>query len=149
MNLKTLAVGLFLLFPSIRSQAQESSLPKINKNALVAAVGMFQYSLSYERRLVELNKGSLNAKAGYGKINAPDYYGSNWLAAIGYLHGRNAHHLDADFGCRFFTANDRGFSELALAAHLGYRFQRPAGLLVVKAGIGSPEGIYLGIGLAF
>lgn len=36
-----------------------------------------------------------------------------------------------------------------LTAFLGYRYQRPGGFLIVKAGMGFPKAPYLGLGLAF
>ncbi|WP_416866071.1 MAG: hypothetical protein ACMVP2_28000 [Imperialibacter sp.] len=128
---------------------QDSDAVVVKKNVIYVHGGIFNYNGGYERSLITLKSGMINAKAAVGKSNAPDHYGKNLMLAAGYLHGKKSHHLDADMGIGYFSNNTGDFSEFFLVGHLGYRYQKPGGLLVIKVGSGAPEGLYLGLGLAF
>lgn len=146
---KTIIVAALQLLVANTLIGQEAKKPLVKKNAVYVHGGIFNYNGGYERSLITLKSGVINAKATVGKSNAPDHYGKNLMLAAGYLHGKNSHHLDADMGIGYFSNNTGDFSEFFLVGHLGYRYQKPGGLLVIKAGSGAPEGLYLGLGLGF
>ena len=89
---------------------------------------------------------SLRMGAGHWSSWGNESY--NIICTINWLSGIDKHHLELGTGIAYSPAYDDSFGFLP-AAQIGYRYQKPNGLLLFRAGIGVPEALYLSLGVCF
>ncbi len=70
------------------------------------------------------------------------------IKAIG-LTGQKKGHMEGGGGFVVMKNHNSGSTTLIPAIHAGYRFQKPSGGIVFRAGFGIPEAIYMGLGYNF
>lgn len=92
------------------------------------------------------NSMSLRIGGGYWSSWGNESY--NILGTINWLSGKNKHHMEMGVGLAYSPEYDDSFGFLP-AAQIGYRYQKPGGLLLFRAGVGSPEAIYVSLGICF
>lgn len=137
-----LACLLLLLALPRAGRAQEGRAPAARNAAYVELAGnALLYSLNYERRL----GGALTGRVGlmaYGDTEGDAGLGALLVPVMaGYLVGPGPHHLEVGAGVLLaalgLAIDDAGGvgTGVALTATLGYRYQRPAGGLVLRAGL--------------
>lgn len=158
-----------------KTKVTKPSLP-LNKNVIYGMLGLyFPYMGSftgtvYAERLISPsvleNKVSFILQIGYGGNleTSIGREGSTWsnhyfLARVGVLFGGNDHHFECGLGMCQATFKDTysypgnsystTYSERMPSTHLGYRYQKPNGNLIIKLGGAFPEGPYMGVGVAF
>lgn len=165
---------IFVLGYQLHSQAQLSQ--DLAKNTLFASVGFIGLGGSihgnYERVFFQgcensfIHTLSVRLGAGAGAV----WGSSGPLAILGVpaLIGKQNHHFEAVAGLVTYfdkESYDIGvnnaeflgepipprteYIDLLLAASAGYRFQKPRGGFMFRAGIGFREGVYIGLGAAF
>ncbi|SFT74019.1 hypothetical protein SAMN05216474_2067 [Lishizhenia tianjinensis] len=121
-------------------------------NALYGSLGYggkYATANSYfEHCLTANDKIKTLGKIGYGGYYTVHGTGSYLLGHVGLLTGAKNHHLEASIGANFFFG-DALIEEIPLGANLGYRFQKPQGIFLLRTGISYPEGVYVGIGTCF
>ncbi len=65
------------------------------------------------------------------------------------LTGEKKNHMEAGGGLVVMIKKDERSTTIIPAVHIGYRFQKPSGGIVFRAGFGIPDAIYLGLGYNF
>lgn len=147
----------------------------VNKNAIQATVGfvglMGAYNVNYERMLVGFEKGTLIglwSKVGYGGWGVWSTGGPYQSATLGVLTGAKNNHFELHVGgARMFNTrsyeHDQHISshlsepqplksdyvDVRLVGTAGYRYQKPNGNFLFRCGIGYPETVFVGLGVAF
>ena len=117
-------------------------------------VGIFEANINYERNLFQ-------RKRSLGKLRVGLGYGMFWIAGEGnYINGAFVHlfgarnsHLEVNAGAKYMLSNsisDPQLSEQLLPDFfLGYRFEKPTGGVVFRAGFNYLTLLNLGIGYKF
>ena len=160
---------LLILLSSInmvaRAQEPADSIPfdfsKQNKNAIYADAGFWllggSLNLNYEHILKERKKGYFAIKGTYGRWLFWDAEGDLFRVTADFVHGAGNHHFEIDLGAillievDYYSTTRRKWQGALPLPDLfaGYRFQRPEGHLLFKAGIGFPSLLEVGLGAAF
>lgn len=167
MNKITSIIALLIFIPFLLhasdflNNTKSDVASKPTKNIVFTEAGiviMGQYAnLGYERILHYGKNGSFSATATYGYWK-DEYEDGNQLGiTANYLLGKNSHQLELNLGAlakihydQYFTDRNK-FDHIALLPeiYVGYRFKKPAGNLMLKAGVGFPALASVGIGVAF
>lgn len=155
MKNKTILALVFLMicFLSISQERQKEVIVKnYYPNAIYGSVGVgglyFTATGFYERTLSYNGNLRTFAKVGVGGYALWGIGGIYGMGHLGLLTGPNNNHLELSAGYnRFFTGDLQG--DYPLSGTLGYRFQKPEGLLIFRTGISFPEAVYLGLGFSF
>jgi hypothetical protein len=92
------------------------------------------------------NTMSLRIGGGYWSSWGNEAY--NIFGTLNWLSGIDKHHMEMGVGIAYSPGYDDSFGFLP-AAQIGYRYQKPEGLLLLRAGIGVPEAMYLSLGICF
>jgi hypothetical protein len=135
----------------------------LKKNVIYATLGVdpgeFYGTLlgNYERMVIQFQNPFVNSlwvRVGAGPWVWWTGKGTNYVATISALTGRKGSHLETGAGVLFtYDSDRRSFHPLIndrhLAGNIGFRFQKPEGLFVLRTGIGWPEFIYLSLGFCF
>lgn len=160
-----LLTSLFLLLISTEglSQRSYSSNEGLRKNSVYATAGIYPEGIygnitaNYERKILEFPDSFFNAiqaRIGAGPYVAWMSEGINFFSAASLCMGRSGSHLETGIGVLFTYHPDRKewnpiVNDRHLAGNLGYRFQRPGGGFLFRAGLGWPEGFYVSLGYCF
>jgi hypothetical protein len=156
---------IFLLAITLEGLSQKRNWEKdeLKKNSLFGTLGYYPEGMytnitgNYERLIVEFPESFFRAvhlRVGGGPWVAWMADGVNFFAVTSLLMGRSGSHLETGMGVLFTYHPDRRewhpiVNDRHLAGNLGYRFQRPGGEFVWRAGLGWPEGFYLSLGWCF
>jgi hypothetical protein len=133
----------------------------LNKNVIYGTVGVefgkFYGTLSanYERLLFHLPNTFIHSmwlRVGAGPYAQWTAKGVNYVSTLTAVIGRTSNHLEIGSGILLtYNINEKRFHPLVhnshLAGNLGYRFQKPGGNYIFRAGIGWPEFTYLSFGI--
>lgn len=161
----TIALTLQCLLVTAQSDLSKNDIKY--KNSIQASAGMIPFwgaaQVSYERILVNYNSKIIYAfglGATYGTWF--EWTGGGPYVAISAktLLFRGNHHFEATIGQSALIEtkhededenNKNPWEAPYFRATIsgGYRYQKPDGRLIIRTGIGYPEAIYLGVGLAF
>lgn len=137
------------------SERQEAAF---NKNTIFGSAGLGVYAGSitgyYERLLWHGNKSSMYARGGYG--TSAGGWGDGYAVSYGLIQtavlfgGKNSH-LELAFGAVMDLGGDKGniSGEFPLSGSVNYRFQKPKGPFIFRTGVGWPELLFIGTGIAF
>jgi hypothetical protein len=160
-----LLISLFYIqsmaFAGEGSSNSKENEPGYTKNLLIGTGNVWvmgsSSSLTYERILHVGNSGYFSAAASYGKWK--DTYEDGDLFALtgNYMLGKKNHQLEMNLGALVKVHYDQYYTDRNKFDHLsflpdvyaGYRYKKPSGHLVLKAGVGFPSLVSAGVGLAF
>ncbi len=123
-------------------------------NSINMYVGIFDVNLNYERNISQRLKSLSKLRFGFG-------YGMFLVAGEGYyingafvhLFGARNSHLEVNAGVKYMLTNS--ISNPTLSDQLlpdifaGYRFEKPTGGFIFRAGLNYPTAINLGVGYKF
>lgn len=142
---------IFLLL-KLNINAQESTIPNIDnyKNYITAYIGMFEYNFNYERNLFIFPKSYSNIRTGFGQMNNLQATGYVYNLTMVHVLGRQASHLEFNIGVKYIkvpSKNDQ--STFYPDLFLGYRFEKPNGRFIWRAGLSGLSIINVGAGLKF
>jgi hypothetical protein len=139
---KILLTGLLLCLQQTLSFSQNDSTHVFKNNAVyietVGSVATY-FSLNYERKVIENKNAFFTARAGIYLL--PDIAMSALL--MNYVLGKKNHHLEVGGGIRLATIKEYhrdkpkwvwDKDELAGTANFMYRYQKPNGGLLIRAG---------------
>jgi hypothetical protein len=138
---------IFSLFAHVKAQVTETgnTSPKV-KNTVYASVGGpgIYFSLLYERQLYIRNKYSLGVKGGIGTAFSSVLFPHEFNFPIGvfFLYGKRNSRLDISLNMTNYLLEQYDYQKdqntkelkLLLVPSVAYRFQKPDGGLVVRAG---------------
>jgi hypothetical protein len=140
----------------ICSVAQETNRPAFaaHRNVINAYVGLFELNLNYERNISQRPKSFTSLRLGMGKgmfLTAGEGYYIN-PAAVNVFGSGNSH-LEIDLGGKIMVTNSMenpGFFQTVVPdLFIGYRYEKPAGNFVFRAGNNYPTLFNIGIGCKF
>jgi len=145
------------------SQEKASMTDGLKKNSVYGTAGVWiedmygNVTMNYERMLVVFPASffqAISIRSGAGPWVAWLSEGINCFSVISVVGGRSSSHFETGMGVLFTywteskewhpIVNDRHF-----AGNFGYRYQKPGGKFVFRAGLGWPEGFYLSLGFCF
>ncbi|MDD3740350.1 MAG: hypothetical protein PHH30_03840 [Bacteroidales bacterium] len=152
---------------------EDSQTPIVNenttKNNIYLSAGstliFSAFTLNYERNIFNRPNSEWNIRGGWG-LNAA-LWGivcHHYLLDICYISGKSNHHFEACFGVSMlfdreyfvYYKNDPDlyepfsyFADWYPSAYLGYRYKKPDGKFLFRAGLGWPEQFGVGIGFSF
>ena len=160
-----LVISVFILSFSTDGLCQTKYLATydLKKNSFYLTAGAYPEGLygnitgNFERIIAEFPKSFFQAfqvKIGGGPWVAWLAEGINFFSVASVLMGRSGSHLETGMGVLFTYRTDRKrwdpiVNDKHIAGNIGYRFQRPGGKLVLRGGLGWPEGYYLSLGICF
>lgn len=158
---KTLGIfSLFLLLTihSVTGQTSESEKApeRISKNVIYGTLGFFPIwgalNINYERMLGHSTEKFITSwwwRLGGGVWGAWETGGPHFLSTLSAMTGSGKSHFEAGLG--FTVLNDNYYHENSFypAGNIGYRFQKPDGRFVFRAGVGFPETTHLSFGISF
>lgn len=150
-----------LVFGNGSGEGDDYKNEAITKNLLLASGHVWVMGqaagVSYERIITVNKAGYWSAAVSYGKWK--DTYEDGDLFALtgNYLLGKLSHQLEMNLGALVKVHYDQYYTDRNKFDHLsflpdvyaGYRFKKPSGHLVLKAGVGFPSLVSAGVGLAF
>ncbi len=164
------SLSLLLLFMIILTtcSAQDRERQITNNNIYMDAGTTFIFSgitLTYERNIFLTRKSEWNVKAGYGTHvvlwGAP---GDHFYFAPTFISNNKNHHFEASLGISAifdkehyqYYINDPDIDEPLSyfldwypSTYAGYRYKKPNGHFIFRAGLGWPEQLAIGIGFSF
>lgn len=164
-----LTCALFCFMASIQySFGQENEVPQFKKTAIYGNGGTILYLFTatgyLERQLWEKNKSwkvqrrdeviektgrlAILCRAGIAGYATWSEVANYSLLQTGFMWGPGKHHFETYLGAGYFFG-DTDFAPILPTGSIGYRRQMPNNNLVVRAGVGFPEGVYFGFGLCF
>jgi hypothetical protein len=160
-----LLLSLFGLFISTEGLCQRRypATDGLRKNSLYITAGIYPEGMygnitgNYERVVHEFPKSFFQAfqlRVGAGPWVAWMSDGINFFSVGSLLMGRSGSHLETGMGVLFTYYPDKKewgpiVNDRHIAGNLGYRFQRPGGGFLFRAGLGWPEGFYVSLGYCF
>jgi hypothetical protein len=166
MKLKMLFILSFVFFTSIcfcQKGKTEISDIGLKKNVVYGTLGVdigeFYGTIlgNYERMIIMFPDSFFQSfwlRVGAGPWVWWTDKGINYVSTLSVLMGRRSAHLEVGSGVLFsYNSTEKRFNPLIndrhLAGNLGFRFQKPGGKLVLRAGLGWPEFMYLSLGVCF
>ena len=100
----------------------------------------------YIERILYHGKPRAFLRAGYGSLRGESDY--NFIMPnLGVLVG-NKSNLEVAVGILYTYSGDRA-SSYFVSGSLGYRYHKPSGGIIIRAGLGISEYAYIGIGVSF
>lgn len=154
-----------------KEQIAKSITPKseVTRNNIYAFTGtslvFSAFTLVYERNIFSKPESQWNIRAGWG-MNAIIWGNTthHYLLNFCYVSGQKNHHFEACLGAAMlfdrsyylYYKNDPNlyepftyFADWYPSAYLGYRFKKPDGKFLFRAGIGWPDQFGIGCGFSF
>jgi hypothetical protein len=136
------------------AQDKNASSAKPYNNCLSAYFGLFELNLNYERTILRHPGSSTALRLGFGSgefVTAGDGLYIN--PSVVELIGKNNSHLELDLGLKYIVNYSGGNSDLSLVLipdiFAGYRYEKPSGRLIFRAGVNYPTLINIGMGFRF
>lgn len=155
MNIKLLLSAiLFLAVLTANGQENTTTTERegLKKNIIYATVGFAglygAINANYERIIIQKDRGFFKnylVRVGGGVWAEWSGEGRYAVAGLTGLTGVNKHHLEIHLGMAYRSWYD----DVTPAGGLGYRFQKPGGHFVFRAGASFPESLYVSIGFCF
>jgi hypothetical protein len=152
-----------IIIPKVLSQGKNSDFTGLKKNSIYGTAGILIEDMygnitgNYERILVAFPKSfiqSIQMRVGAGPWVAWMSDGVNFFSVMSLLMGRSNSHIETGMGVLFtYHPDTKQWAPIVnnrhIAGNIGYRYQKPGGWFVFRAGLGWPEGIYLSLGYCF
>jgi hypothetical protein len=145
-----LLIIFFLLTLNIK--AQEGKIPgtENSRNYITAYFGMFEYNLNYERNLFLFRSSYSNIRTGFGQMNNLQATGYVYNLTLVQVLGRQASHFEFNIGVKYIQVPaNNGQSTFYPDLFIGYRFEKPDGNFIWRAGLSGLSLINVGAGLKF
>ena len=166
MRLKTIFILYFIfsVSPGFSQHCRSvNNTTLLKKNAIYGTLGVEfgefygTFLANYDRQLFHLPNSFIHSmwlRVGAGPYVQWTAKGVNYVSTLSAVIGRTSNHLEIGSGVLLtYNINEKRFHPLVhnshLATNLGYRFQKPGGNYIFRAGIGWPEFIYLSFGICF
>lgn len=145
-----------LLMPAFSQRVDAQSterIPQAQNNINIYA-GVFEWNLNYERNVIQRPKSLSNIRAGFGRgqflVAGEGYYVNG---AFVQLFGAGSSHLELNAGLKYMITNSESnpplSDQLLPDIFVGYRYQKPAGGIIIRYGLNYPTVINLGVGYQF
>lgn len=160
-----LLIALYLLLYSTEglSQKKYPASEELRKNSTYLTVGIYPEGIysnitaNYERLIREFPESffhAIQARVGAGPWVAWLAEGINFFSVASLCMGRSGSHIETGIGLLFtYHTNSSEWHPIVndrhIAGNIGYRFQRPEGRFLLRAGLGWPEGFYVSLGYCF
>lgn len=150
-----LLISLMFFTTSFSAKAQDVGNPKSGpRNTINAYIGLIDLNINYERKINQKLKSYNNVRLGLGHgallMGGEGQYVN---ASLVHLIGLNNSHLEIDLGVKYMITNslsDPSFSETYIPdIFLGYRFEKPSGGIIFRAGLSYSTFMNLGVGYRF
>jgi hypothetical protein len=152
-------ISLLSLFLCFNTEAQDTLSPPVKflRNGISVYAGVAELNLNYERNLILHPKFYSNIRMGIGigMIAA----GQTWVEgkyvnpSLVQVFGRGNSHIEIDLGFKYMYVNsitDPSFFQSFIPdLFAGYRYEKPGGELIFRAGNNYPTFINVGIGAKF
>jgi hypothetical protein len=152
----TAGILITLLFFGMCIDAQEIVNPAsiLHKNSLNIYIGLFELNINYERNIIQCPKSHTNIRMGFGKIlNEFGGEGAFLNPSMVELFGKGNSHLELDLGFKYMVTNSMSdpdfFETFVPDIFAGYRYEKPSGNFVFRAGNNFPTFINIGVGCKF
>jgi hypothetical protein len=147
---KNILITLSAFLLSICAFAQESNNPvrKLPKNNINGYVSLFEYNINYERNIMQRRNSYTNLRAGFGLAAFNSWEGYYYNAAMVHLIGKKNSHFELNLGLKYVLEEGTANSFMP-DLFAGYRYEKPAGGLILRAGIDLFTLWNIGIGFKF
>ena len=153
-----LFLAIFITFQQLSAQENQ-----FKKNAIYGSIGnagLYFTATAYYERIIKQEMWEKNISSfvnlGYGGQAYWGGEGSYFLARYGIITGVKTHHLEGSLGILYgFDGYQslrrvyRLFENTTPSGSIGWRRQKFDKNFLIRAGLGFPETIYFGIGVAF
>ena len=151
------ALLLFVNSLSAQQETLEESPSLFNKNAVLVSVGsVLVYNAAagyYERTFGTKNENANTAffaRVGFGGLISWGGDGTFFAAQGGILTGaRKNSHFEGALGLAVFSEDVFEDSNVSMSGTAAYRYQKPTGGLIFRAGAAFPETLFFGFGYSF
>jgi hypothetical protein len=166
MKLKTIFIFCFIFSANLafsQHYRSGSNTTLLKKNTFYVTLGVeigeFYGTLlaNYEHMLFHIPNSFIHSmwlRVGGGPYTQWGGKGVNYVSTLSALIGRKSSHIEIGSGVLLsYNSIEKKFHPLVhnshLAGNLGYRYQKPGGQFIFRAGIGWPEFTYLSLGVCF
>jgi hypothetical protein len=137
-----------------KAQGVDNSLKRA-RNSINAYLGLYvDININYERNIRQRSKSHSNVRLGFGHgsfLTAGE--GGYINPAFVHLFGSKNSHIEVNIGIKYMLTNtipDADFSDTVVPdIFMGYRYEKPSGGFIFRAGLNYPTLINLGIGYKF
>jgi hypothetical protein len=137
-----------LLCISVSAQENGNNSGKILKNNVNVYVSLFEYNINYERNIMQRRNSYTNLRAGFGLAAFNSWEGYYYNAALVHLIGKKNSHFELNLGLKYVLEEGTANS-LMPDLFAGYRYEKPSGGLILRAGIDLFTLWNIGIGFKF
>jgi hypothetical protein len=147
---KSILITLSAFLLSICALAQESNnqARKLPKNNINCYVSLFEYNINYERNILQRRNSYTNIRAGFGLAAFNAWEGYYYNAALVHLIGKKNSHFELNLGLKYVLEEGTANSFMP-DLFAGYRYEKPDGGLILRAGIDLFTLWNIGIGFKF
>jgi hypothetical protein len=154
MNKKTFTLIIFLylaFFQMSKTMGIERTKEDSKKNYLSIYFGIFEWNLNYEGNILQFQKSYSNIRCGFGYWGLIEEAGNYLNPSFVHVIGKKNSHLEVDIGVKIFVIKSSNFAKPSNMPDLflGYRFEKPDGKFLFRAGINYPTVLNLGFGYKF
>lgn len=144
----------FSIIPNIQAQENDPRSVKPLRNNLNLYFGFYvESNLNYERNFREGKSSYTNIRVGIGKANFRSFraYAPYLNSSLVHLTGKNNSHFEINLGFKYPLGEAPETIEKVFIPDLfaGYRYEKPRGHFIFRAGINYPTVVNLGIGIKF
>lgn len=145
---KTLLVTclLFQIITPLIGQNDNTQSGKIRLNAFGYYIGLIEYNINYERRIIQLQKSYTNIRVGFGYWTDLQEEGNYYNAALAHILGKNKSHLEFNLGVKYLIARVSESNMFFPDIYAGYRFEKQDDRFDFRAGFANRSFINIGIG---
>ncbi len=152
-------VSFLSLFYCFDIDAQDTINPPVKflRNGISIYAGVAEFNLNYERNLIlrRIFYTNLRMGVGFAMIAAADQWaeGKYVNPSLVQIFGRGNSHIEIDLGFKYMYVNSISdpsfFQSFIPDLFAGYRYEKPGGELIFRAGNNFPTFINVGIGAKF
>jgi len=152
---RNILIAVLFYFTCVVIYAQEkgNSSLKIRRNYIIVNVGpdLIAYNFNYERNIIQSPKSFTNIRLGYGKWEGMQDMGTDYSITLVHLIGQKNSHLELNLGLRYRIGEREDINTPPLMPDIfaGYRYEKPYGILIFRAGLSIPSVISIGVGFKF
>lgn len=133
---------------NIHAQENGNESGKLPVNNINIYISLFEYNINYERKIIQLRKSFTNLRMGFGLVNSSFDGGYYLNPSLVHLFGGKNNHLELDLGLKYVV--QKGSSNSFLPdIFAGYRYEKPSGRLILRAGINLYTLYNVGVGIKF
>lgn len=139
----------------VSAQENNTTGSDIHKNSVQTSIGLIDLNISYERLLLKRSHSLTGLRGGLGYMGT--YYWDEGIYLnfqIVHLIGRQSSHLELDAGLKAMTPVGKSVFQqpnhpLFPDVYAGYRYEKPGGKFLFRAGVSNTTLINVGVGYKF